>query len=61
MIPTGAKSTAPQYAAPTPYAPARWGLGSWPPVIAAALLLAPVGFVLASLFSGLGDVQQHIW
>ena len=54
-------SAAPQYAAPKPYASARWGLGSWPPVIAAALLLAPVGFVLASLFSGLGDVQQHIW
>ncbi len=54
-------SAAPQYAAPNRSALARWRLGSWLPALAAAALLAPVGFVLSSLFSGLGDVQQHIW
>lgn len=63
-------SSAPQYAGPPAGSnrnvrrgssgPARLAT-AWIAPAAAALLLAPVLFVMASLAAGAGDLQQHIW
>lgn len=54
-------STAPQYAAPNRPLPARRRARGLLGPIMAGLLLVPVLFVLSSLFSGVGEAQQHVW